>query len=90
MILGELEKINKQGLDIESYERIKRSMTGKFIKSLNSVERISHAFISVYFKGVILFDYFDVYDKITFEYVKEVYHEHFKEENLAVSVIRPN
>jgi predicted Zn-dependent peptidase len=90
MILGELEKINKQGLDIESYERIKRSMTGKFIKSLNSVERISHAFISVYFKGVILFDYFDVYDKITFEYVKEVYKEHFKEENLAVSVIRPN
>jgi predicted Zn-dependent peptidase len=90
MILGELEKINKQGLDRESYERIKRSMTGKFIKSLNSVERISHSFISVYFKGVILFDYFDVYDKITFEYVKEVYQEHFKEENLAVSVIRPN
>lgn len=90
MIVKELENINKQGLDLASYERIKRSMTGKFIKSLNSVERISHAFISVYFKGVILFDYFDVYDKITFEYVKEVYQEHFKEENLAVSVIRPN
>lgn len=90
MILQELEGINRTGLDEAAYERIKRAMIGKFVKSLNSVERISHAFISVYFKGVILFDYFDVYDKITFEYIKEVYTEHFKVDNLATSVIRPS
>ena len=65
-------------------------MTGKFIRALNSVERISHAFISVYFKGVIIFDYFDVYDKITFEYVNEIFKEHFRLDNLALSVIKPN
>lgn len=89
-LVQELNKMKEQGLIKEDFERIKKSLTGKFVKTLNSVEKISHAFISVYFKGVILFDYFDVYDKITFEYVDKVFKEHFKLENLAMSVIMPN
>lgn len=80
---------SQNGLDHNSYERIKRAMLGRQTRQLNSIEQISHAFISVYFKGVNLFDYFKVYDKITFEYVNEIFHEHFNLENLALSVIKP-
>ena len=89
MISGAIRGLRESGLDKNHYERIKRSMNGRFIKQMNSVERISHSFISVYFKEVNLFDYLEVYDKITFEYVNEVFNSHFNLEKLALSVIKP-
>ncbi|ABN52217.1 peptidase M16 domain protein [Acetivibrio thermocellus ATCC 27405] len=88
-VVDEIRKIQANGLDKNSYERIKRAMKGRFIKQLNSVERISHMFISVYFKDVSMFDYPDVYDNMTFDYVKEVFENHFNLDNLAVSVVNP-
>ena len=56
---------------------------------MNSVERISHNFISVYFKDVNIFDYIEVYDRITFEYVCGIFKSHFNLDNMALSVIKP-
>lgn len=89
IIAGEIEAIRKKGLDKNSFERIRKAQTGRFLRQLNSVERISNLFISVYFKGVYLFDYFDVYDKITFENVEEVFRNHFNLNNMALSVVKP-
>jgi predicted Zn-dependent peptidase len=85
-----VEETKKSGLDRETYDRLVRSMLGRYMRQFNSVERISHTFISVYFKGVNMFDYLEVYDKISFEYVNDVFKEHFNQENLALSVIKPN
>jgi len=84
-----LDEINTRGLDENNYKRVRKALYGRFLRQLNSVEKISHAFISVYFKGVNIFDYPDVYDKISFEYVSEVFKEHFDEGKLALSVIKP-
>lgn len=84
-----VDEAKKNGLDREAYDRLIRSMLGRYMRQFNSVERISHTFISVYFKGVNMFDYLEVYDKISFEYVCKVFKEHFKEENLALSIIKP-
>lgn len=84
-----VEEIKRNGLDRSVYDRLIKSMYGRYMRQFNSVERISHAFIPVYFKGVNMFDYLQVYDKISFKYVIEVLYEHFNQENLAVSVIRP-
>jgi len=89
-ICKEIERLKKDGLDKESYERLKKAMKGRFLRNFNSIENISHTFISVYFKGVYLFDYFDIYDKITFEYVTELLHEHFNMSAQALSVINPS
>ena len=79
----------RQGLDRETYDRLIRAMLGRYMRQFNSVERISHSFISVYFKGVNMFDYLEVYDKITFEYISEVFKEHFNQDNIALSIIKP-
>lgn len=84
-----VRKAKKSGIDRETYDRIIKAMTGRYMRQFNSVERISHSFISVHFKGVSMFDYLDVYDKISFEYVNEVFREHFDEDNMAMSVIKP-
>ncbi|MCX7710939.1 MAG: insulinase family protein [Clostridia bacterium] len=88
-IADEIKNIRKNGLAESDYQRIKRAMNGRFVKGLNSVERISHMFIPAYFKDANLFDYFDVYDKITFEYIKEIFDDHFNLDNLALSVVNP-
>jgi len=84
-----VEDAKKHGLDRSAYDRLIRAMLGRYMRQFNSVEKISHSFISVYFKGVNMFDYLEVYDKISFEYVCEVFKEHFKQENLALSIIKP-
>ena len=84
-----LGALRKQGLDKESCDRIRKAMFGRFMRQLNSVEKISHSFISINNKGVNLFDYLEVYDKITFEYVNDIFREHFNPDNLALSVIKP-
>lgn len=88
-VVNEIKSIQNKGLDRESYERIKRAMNGRFVRQLNSVERISHMFISVYFKDVNMFDYLKVYDNMSFDYVRKVFDEHFNVDNLALSVIKP-
>jgi predicted Zn-dependent peptidase len=90
IISGAIEGIRKTGLDSRTFERIRKSSAGKFIRQWNSVERISYNFSNVYFKGANVFDYFDVYDKITFEYANEIFASHFNLENLALSVIKPS
>ena len=84
-----LSSLRKEGLDKGACDRIRKAMFGRFMRQLNSVERISHSFISVNNKGVNLFDYLEVYDKITFEYVNDIFREHFNPDNLALSVIKP-
>lgn len=88
-ICSEIERMLKNGLDENVYDRIRKAHYGRFIRQLNSVERISHTFISVYFKGANMFDYPDVYDKISFEHIISVFREHFNLDNLALSVVKP-
>ncbi|NTV90215.1 MAG: insulinase family protein [Clostridiales bacterium] len=88
-ILALIERTGREGLDRQTCMRIKNAMKGRFMRQFNSPERISHTFISVLFKGVNMFDYSGVYDKITFEYMSETFNRHFKPENLVLSVIKP-
>lgn len=88
-ILEAIKEIEKTGLDPKAFDRIRKATKGRFIRQLNSVERISHNFISVYFKGVNIFDYLHVYDTINFEYANDIFKQHFKPEKLALSVIKP-
>lgn len=84
-----LEKIKKNGLDRRNFDRIRKAHFGRFLRQLNSIEAISHAFISIYFKGVSLFDYLEVYDKINYEYAVNLFQEHFNTDYLSLSVIKP-
>ena len=89
IISDKIKEFHGTGLDRKDYERIRKAAKGRFIRSFNSVENIAHLFISVYFKGVNIFDYLDVYDKINFDYINEIFTKHFNLNNLALSVIKP-
>ena len=88
-IKEEITKMKKDGLDELEFNRIKKMLYGEYVFLFNDVSKIASVITSDYFKGVNSFDYVDSYKNIKKEYVEQVIREHFDENKMAVSVIKP-
>ena len=84
-----IEKITGEDVPDDAFERAKKVLIGKNLKSLNSVENIGNSFIKKLFKGQNPLLYNEVAEKITKEEIKERLSEHFAAENSVLSVINP-
>ncbi|AEY65702.1 pitrilysin family protein [Clostridium sp. BNL1100] len=87
-ITKEIKVMKKQGLDQETFNRLLNASKGRFLRQLNSLENISRSFINLYFKGVTMFDYLEVYDKMKFDYITDVFDSHFDIRRMALSVVK--
>ncbi len=83
-----LERVHREGLDRKNFDRIRKAHEGRFIRSLNSPENISHEFIPLYFKGANFFDHVRIYGELTLEEAEDVFRDHFSMEP-ALSVVWP-
>lgn len=86
--IKEIKKQHKNGLNPDTFERLLKASKGRFLRQMNSVESIARSFINLYFKGVTMFDYLEVYDTMSFDYISEVYNKHFNVDRLALSVVK--
>ncbi len=86
--IREIKKQHNDGLNPDTFERLLRASKGRFLRQMNSVESISRSFINLYFKGVTMFDYLEVYDTMNFDYISEVFNKHFNIDHLALSVVK--
>lgn len=89
MMLDEIDNLRTKGLSCEDFERIKKVVWGKYIKSLNDVEDYSVSFMQNIFKNINYLDYYEVYESVTFEDVKARFDNHFVRERAALSVVNP-
>ena len=87
-LVREIKKLRNDGLKPETFDRLLKASKGRFLRQMNSVESIARSFINLYFKGVTLFDYLDVYDKMNFDYITEVFDKHFDIDRMALSVVK--
>lgn len=88
-VINEVERVRKEGLSREDFERIKKVMWGGYIRSQNDVEDYAVTFMQHLFMGIDYFNYYDVYKTVTFEDVKNRFDEHFVKESSALSVVNP-
>ena len=84
----EISKRINIGLDQEVFERVKNAFSGRFIKSLNSVENIGHEFIASCLKDLDFFDYYRAYSEIDYDYTNNLFKEFFSQK-ACMSVIKP-
>lgn len=89
IMLDELDKIAENGLCEDDFERAKKVMWGKYIRSHNDIEDYATTFMQLLFMGIDYFDYYNVYETVTFDSVVKRFKEHFKREFSALSVIKP-
>lgn len=89
IIIEEIEKIHSIGLSKDDFERIKKVVWGRYIRSHNDVEDYATAFMQMLFMDIDYFNYYDVYKSVTFEDVVKRFEQHFRKENSALSVVNP-
>ena len=88
-IIEELDKVRKNGLCEADYERAKKVIWGRYVRTHNDIEDLATTFMQYLFMGVDYFDYYDVYNSVTFDDIKNRFDTHFRAENSALSVVKP-
>lgn len=88
-VIAEIERVRKEGLCEEDFNRIKKVIWGEYIRSQNDVEEYAGTFMQMLFMDIDYFNYYDVYNTVTFEDVKKRFDEHFVKERSALSVVNP-
>ena len=89
-IINQIEQPLDELLKEEDFLRIKRNELGNFILGMNSIEFIANNFTDLYFSEFMITDYLELLKEITFEDIKSRFASHFREANLALSIIRPS
>ena len=88
-IIEYIDTLHKNGLDKEDFERAKKVVWGKYIRSYNDIEGFAHTFLTDSFMNINYFNYYDVYKNISFLDVKKRFNSHFDKEFCALSVVNP-
>ena len=88
-ITAQIEKIRKDGIDPEAFERIRRKLYGRAVMSFNDIDEIANDLVGAHFNGVGVFDDIDIYRTVTVEDVTEILNSTMRPEYAALSVINP-
>ena len=83
-----VETFQKNGLDKNHFERIKKKIYGDYVVEYNSVGDIARMFLADKMKQINSFDYIEEYHTVTKDYTEEVLKNVFKTENMIMSVVK--
>lgn len=89
-ITAEAERLVREGIDEEFYQRIRRSNYGQMIRSLNSFEIIAVAAAEGVFQGFDYYSFPEVFETITKDDVVEFLRKNITAERTAISLIYPS
>lgn len=88
-ILAEAERIGREGVDREQFERLKKSMLGRRLRELDSFEGVCYSMCSAYFEGTEYLDYPELFRTVSPEDVELFIRENVIKERAAISIIEP-
>lgn len=88
-IIRQAQKVLTQGIAQEEFMRIKRSVLGSKIRSLDSFDATCFRVCSYHFSGVDYFRFPEIYEKVKAQDVLQFIADNVKEENCCLSVVAP-
>ena len=88
-IFATVEAAQKNGLSPTDFERARRMIYGRFLANLDSVENTGNEYMFAYHRGIDLFDYPEVCEKITVQDAEKRLKELLVKENSCLSVVNP-
>lgn len=84
----EITKVMKNGVDNETFQRIKKKHYGSLIMDFDSIDSIGNSLISAYFNNEGIYDQLKLLESITVEDVNDRLRTAFNIENSSMSVIK--
>jgi predicted Zn-dependent peptidase len=88
-LLAGIRRVKEKGLQKESFIRHKRKARGRFLRSFNSLEFVANNYLDYRFREIDFFEVPDVLETITIEDLEKHLHEHLREGQHAVSIVKP-
>ncbi len=88
-IFATIEVAKSDGISSEDFERAKKKKIGSFIKLFDSIEFIANNYLSYFFKGMDILEYYEVLKTIEIADLNVRLKEHFDLEMSAISIINP-
>ena len=84
----EIDRLKKNGLNKEDFQRTKKMIYGDYIKEYNDVSEIARMFLNDFMNGINSFDYLEEITSLDLEYVNQILNDNFKEEKIVFSVVK--
>lgn len=84
-----INEVKQKGISENEFDRVRKALYGRFVKQFNNVEKISHGFITAYFKNSNMFNNLQIYDTININDVNQLLDKHFNLDRLSMSVVEP-
>lgn len=84
----EITKVMKNGVDNETFQRIKKKHYGSLVMDFDSIDSIGNSLISAYFNNEGIYDQLKLLEIITVEDVNDRLRTAFNIENSSMSVIK--
>ena len=88
-IRAEVERLKKDGIDKDAFERVRRERYGLSVMAFDSVEGIANNLSSAHFTGRNLFDTAEVLSRVTCEQVEALLRGSLQTDRCALSTILP-
>ncbi len=83
------DEVRRTGLEPDTFERVRRKLTGGFIAGFNSPDYAAHNFTLYRFRDVDIFDYLTALGQATLEGANQRLRAFFDPSAMAASVVRP-
>ena len=87
-IKQEIARQKQEGLSEQDFYRIKKKIYGGYVKDYDDIENISNTFLTNYFMGINSLDYLNQIDNIDMEFIAQVLNDIFKEDKMAISIVK--
>ena len=88
-ILGEIERLRKEGIYEEDFIRAKNALYGRNIMLYNSIERVASSLVSAVMEGYAPFDVQRTFEAATVKDITDRLALQLKPERMSISVINP-
>lgn len=88
-ISQEISKLKKQGIDCNTFNRIKKFMYGRNILALNDVDNVANSLVSSYFNGHSVYDAINIIENMDIKKANEILLTSFDERYSAISIVNP-
>lgn len=88
ILKNEIEKLKQNGIKENEMERAKKVLTGSFISSFNSIDRLGNIFSYYKSKNINLFNYLDILKQIELCEVNNEVKSLFNESNCVISIVK--
>lgn len=88
-IFDGIRSIREKPFERAYFERIKKKKLGEFIRNFNYIEVIGYIFSSLIFKDIMIFDYLQKLNDVSYDQVIDAFNNLFDINRSTVSIIKP-